>query len=498
MEEYQVLQLVVAILFEFFGPIICLALLCRGGFFLYKAFMLHKSLTASKGNSVAMQLELLRIKGSVIRTFSFLPCALLLYVLMVFEFTETWPMLIGFLLWGGIHHWGKSFQDRYNEQFKENFVAVELEAVFSNLQYEPAGIFNGDLLKKLDFFTDFTQTDGSDLITAEYKGKTFIQGDIRLQELIISKTRTDGEEKEQRNWHHVFSGRVMRFALNSVCPGPVQVVGHNFASAKVSGSRGDWQTVETELAAFGDVYEVFAKDPLDAMRVLTPQMIEVVFALHRAVDKPAALYFTDNSMYVFLASNRDAFDTSKGRTLLEERTLLRKDIALVTSVLDALYDNEHRAKLLAVPGEKADAGDSVLPPPAAEAASLIGNRVRNLAYLLGSVAFFIPLGAYLTSVVVTLSHFPMSFPVAFSSSGKVSLGSHVPTLVYLVVASIIIVPVTLLAGGAIRNAITIPFSGPGQGLGFLRCLASMVFSLVYCLAVLTPFWIHLLFLYGNI
>ena len=70
-------------------------------------------------------------------------------------------------------------------------------------------------------------------------------------------------------------------------------------------------------------------------------MIEGIFFLDKALGVPAAFYFIENTMVAFLATGREAFDASGSKTLLEERELLKRDVALVTGFLDTMYFKIH-------------------------------------------------------------------------------------------------------------------------------------------------------------
>ena len=82
--------------------------------------------------------------------------------------------------------------------------------------------------------------------------------------------------------------------------------------------------METELAAFEERFGVCAHDPLDAMCIMTPQMIEGIYFLDQKLDVPLAFSFKNGEMFVFMALTRDAFDVSGEKTLLEERELLER------------------------------------------------------------------------------------------------------------------------------------------------------------------------------
>ena len=115
------------------------------------------------------------------------------------------------------------------------------------------------------------------------------------------------------------------------------VVRRDFSAARVLSNPGSWQQVETELAAFEERFVVFAHDPLDAMRIMTPQMIEGIYFLDQKLDVPLAFRFKNGEMSVFMALTRDAFDVSGEKTLLEEQKLLEGNIRLIKGFLDTMY-----------------------------------------------------------------------------------------------------------------------------------------------------------------
>jgi hypothetical protein len=146
----------------------------------------------------------------------------------------------------------------------------------------------------------------------------------------------DGEEREETRHRDVFRGRATRFDFAEAFRGLVQVVEKDFSGARVVSERG-WVKVETELAAFNDDFRVFTQDPLNAMSVLTPQMIEGIFYLNKAVPGSLALHYMERDTRVFLATSRKSFEVSGGKTLLEEKALSRQDIESITGFLDTMY-----------------------------------------------------------------------------------------------------------------------------------------------------------------
>ena len=487
----EIVFVLLAFAFEFIGPFIVAALLIRGAFLAYNGIKLCRSLMASRGDEQAAQLEMLRVKGSLLRNFCFIPGAAVLYFGLSWNLDSRIIFLAAFLGCFSMYLWGGSLQKRYNENFKKTLVAIELGKVFDKLKYEADGVFEPDVLRDLNFFTEYAHMSGNDVIRAEYAGNPFSLGDIRLAvEVTVSS-----KGRRQTRLETVFTGRVMRFDFATPFRGPVQVVGRNFERARVKYASEDWETVETELDAFNEKYEVFARDPLDAMTVLQPQMIEAIFALDAAAGKPQAFYFTGNTMFVFQALNRDAFDTSH-KTLQEEKALLQKDIAFITNFLDTLHDRKHRAEVLEAAAAAATlVGISLT--PSSESMTRIGNSLRTFAKIAGKVAYFAPLAVYLVSICYIAMNFPDEFYLRYSSSGEISPEGFVPTSGYLLIGALFILPSVLAGGRCVQAALAGIVVGMGSGLGFVSCLAGAIGSCLRGVMILLPFWLHLFFLFIN-
>jgi hypothetical protein len=331
---------------------------------------------------------------------------------------------------------------RYNTGFKENFVTAELSKVFGNLEYKPNESFSGDEVGGLGFFAHGDRLGGSDFIEADYRGVHFSQSDLNVLE-VWTETEEDnnGNTREVERTRRVFGGRMMKFNFADAFRGDVQVISRDFSDARLFESSDGWQTVETELAEFGEHFRVFARDPLDAMAALTPQMIEGIYYLEGAVNVPVAFYFRGNSMYAFLATGRDAFEAS-GKTLLEARKLLQKDIGLVTNVMDTMYFRKQVGGEAPRSGEAGSAagfrprrGVSVPAPSLAGNLTRKGKRAASLAAANTGRAVF---ALYVASAIYTFFKLPDG--LVLSTDVTSPDATSAPTLVYLAVLTVFMLP----------------------------------------------------------
>lgn len=411
-----------------------------------------KSLDAFKGNETAKAMAKDRIKARFIRILGIFLWPVLvvaLSFLLADTSLEAAPgiIIIASSAVSGIFFiWSARIKKRYSDAFKENMVQVELAKVFENLNYEPQGQFDPAFIRNLQFFRSFDGCTGNDLIIADYNGLHFTQCDMGVMErYTVTVEDNNGNTHTEERWRDVFRGRAMRFEFADAFRGKVQVVSKDFDAARVRPSRGEWQSVETELAEFGKYFEVYAPDPLDAMAALTPQMIEGIFYLKKALDVPTALYFTGNMMIVFMALNREAFDVADKNTLLEEVQFLERDIALMTGFMEVMYFKRpaaaetNRSEIAA--SVAAAAGPSI-----AEKVVRQAGRGVSMARSLLSKAI---IAVYLVSAVYGFINLPGEMAAGFTSSGGEWVASpsapQVPTLAFLLVSGVFII-LTALSG----------------------------------------------------
>ena len=503
----DVLLLLGTIVLYFFGPVIVVGLLVWGFILLRRSIRLKKSLDASKGDEAARALELLRIKATMLKALS-IPAGLAGLVAGGALFGSAGMALQGALFTAAVFSlplslWSRSLTRRYNAGFKDTFVTAELAKTFDALDYKPEEHIDPAVIGELGFFNAFDGMQGDDLISAQYKGIRFEQSDMRLLTRHVTTETVNGETKDVVNWAMFFRGRAMRFDFVAPFRGEVQVVKRNFEQARVMSAREGWERVETELAALHDDYEVFAKNPLDAMAVLTPRMIEGIYYLDRTLQVPLALYFKGNSMFAFIALARDTFDASAKKTLLEEREFLQKDIALVTNFLETMYFKKQEGiepgteqpSMAEAPARKDGAGIPLPPPPVGAADSLrrAGYTLDRAAKSAGSAVAFLPLAIYAASVVYMLVNFPDGVWASYSSSGPPS-GDKVPTWGYVLIGSFLIVPSSLGGGLALAGVLNGLFRA-AVTLG--ERITGVVKGLFTAAMVLIFFWLHLLFLSVN-
>ena len=313
------------------------------GFIVWRIRLEGISRAASQGDPVAMDLERRRDSALWTALAAVLLGGMSLFVLRLFGAPIQWAFPIALLVFVLMLGWAWSIVLDYGQLFKWNFVAHEFARVFDDLEYDPLGHVSSWDVWLLNLFepppheiTSGGRVTGNDLIRASYKGLRFEQSDIQLHHTWIEMTQDRrGREVEVERSRLIFSGRAMSFNFAEPFRADVRVADRNFQGLGPTLSL--WREVRTELARFDDRFEVMTSDPLDALTILTPQMVEAIYRLRQAVGVPLVLLFRDSSMYAFLALKRDPFEASLWRTLSESRAQLRRDIKMTTDFLDTMY-----------------------------------------------------------------------------------------------------------------------------------------------------------------
>jgi hypothetical protein len=458
----EVIFVVLLIILRFVAPVLIVIGLVWALFAARRVYREIKSLRASRADEAAMSMEKNRIKARILKIIAVILLPAVGVTMIAIGLPERLASIMAIVCSGAFLGWSSVTKARYATDFKENFVQAELSKVFGNLQYTPDGRFDAESIAGLGFFAAADTVGGNDLIVADYKGLRFSQCDLGVMEkYYVTVEDSDGNTRQETRYRDVFRGRAMRFDFADKFRGKVQVISRDFGGAKVKSSRGGWQAVETELADFNDHFEVFAADPLDAMAALTPQMIEGIFFLDKALGVPMAFYFIENRMTAFLATGREAFDISGNKTLLEERALLKRDVALVTGFLDTMYfkpqevhaDGNGGAEAVRTSAEAriAAAGAAADAAAPSQAEKIMRKTRRAAGKTAGAVMTYTPyaiIAVYLASAVYALLKLPDGVRMGNSADAML-----VPTVGYLVAAGFFIIALALRSRRSLKGVL---------------------------------------------
>lgn len=303
----------------------------------------HKSFkeTAATGSTELMTVEKLRMKSQLL-DFLFVLAVIGLIVLGFFAIEPLFDAFgevgtYGYMILAGVVLVGfwlakLPVKQRYSNAFKENVVKKGLESVFDNMDFRPKEKLDEALVKGTALFGHYDTYSGNDYLSADYHGHHFLQSDIHLQEE-QEETYTDdkGNVRTRSVYVTIFRGRLMVFDYDAISKEPVQV---NDRRGKKSKNR---EEIQTELDAFNRQFSIIAPSPADALRILTPPVLEGIVLTREKLGYPLYLSFREDKLYVAFASG-DAFEAAGGDTTLsEQRKRVTDEIMTMLTLIDTLY-----------------------------------------------------------------------------------------------------------------------------------------------------------------
>jgi hypothetical protein len=228
------------------------------------------------------------------------------------------------------------------------------------INFEPDETLSGYTIEESSLFS-FVKQNGNDLLEAEYKGYHFSQCDT---ELIDEYTDIDENGHSSKSYRTVFRGRFMIIDYDIFTDEPVRVYERSkrlsekqlmreleedepglpsiggFVAGKIMsvlspGFEKD-KPVRTESSEFDSRFMIKTKSPVDALRILTPQMINGILETADRLDGELSFAFKNDKLYFAYENNKDLMEADKAgnKTLSEQKLRIQNEIKIITDFLD--------------------------------------------------------------------------------------------------------------------------------------------------------------------
>jgi hypothetical protein len=254
----------------------------------------------------------------------------------------------------------KTVYNKFNKEFKDNSVRVALSEIMTVINFEPEETYDNGTIDEANLFS-FVKKSGNDLLEAEYNGYHFTQCDL---ELIDEFTKTDKDGDTYKTERTVFKGRFMIIDYDIFTDEPVRVfqrakklserqlmreleedepglpsVGEFVAGKIMSvlspGFEKD-KIIRTESTEFDSRFEIKTKSPVDALRVLTPQMITGILEASDRLKGELRFAFANDKIYFAYENKKDLMEADKsgGKTIAEQKVRIQNEIKVITDFLD--------------------------------------------------------------------------------------------------------------------------------------------------------------------
>jgi hypothetical protein len=209
----------------------------------------------------------------------------------------------------------------YKTQFLPSILQSRLDKVFA---FEPQNGLALEIVVNSGIFPGFDFIATNDYLRASYKDVNFEYCDMQLQQ---ERTSTDSDGDTHTTIVTVFTGVFIVAEFDHFVNTPLFV--------RAGGGSGN---VATESEVFNRNFSVSCDEAVDALRILTPQMMDDLLKLREYCRKPISLAFFDDKIFFQTEPGRDLLEIAVDikKPIEESRKQIDKDIDFIIGILDRL------------------------------------------------------------------------------------------------------------------------------------------------------------------
>ncbi|MFP4478801.1 MAG: DUF3137 domain-containing protein [Candidatus Izemoplasmatales bacterium] len=226
---------------------------------------------------------------------------------------------------------GASAFVKVKKDFKETFLANMFEELIPGIEYRPNDgldkevVYSGEFLKKADRYYS------EDYLEGKIDDIDFISSDVRMEERRVRHTKNG----TQTYYVPYFVGRVFKFDFHKELRGSLQVL-----ESGSPYSRRRYKKVELESIDFNKKFNVFAEEELTAFYILTPDIMEAIFALEKRHPGNIGFSFLNQQLYLAINNNKNTFELKLFSKVSKEMIeSFRNDLLVIKDVIHTLKLN---------------------------------------------------------------------------------------------------------------------------------------------------------------
>jgi hypothetical protein len=241
--------------------------------------------------------------------------------------------------------WKQKYAE-FNKIFKNNVVLAIISEKMDVISYTPDSDMKKEEMDKSNLFREYNVHYGNDLLEAKYKNTHFRMCDTKH---IYQYTTYDENDKPTTHNIDRFKGRLMIIDYDAFCDTPVFVCEHTIdklnKSSPYSLDDSEVTMLSTESPEFDKMFYVKCESQTDALRILTPQVINGILDVRKKLDmyiKNIRFAYKDDKLYITLYSEKDFMEAAEmsGITVTEQYEFMKKEVNVITDLLDLLYLRE--------------------------------------------------------------------------------------------------------------------------------------------------------------
>ncbi len=274
------------------------------------------------------------VMAGIILTFIALVIA---YILgSFFEFIVAGYIILGSIIYRFLVH-------DYTHEFKHSVIKPLIHAIDNSLDYSPSLHISQHLFEHSNLFSKPDRVRGNDYV------KGMIDG-IRIEFSDIHAEKKTQNSKGKDNWVTLFQGLYIVAEFNKnfssqtvVLPDSAQstfgnLIGHWLQSN--NGARDE--LVKMDNPKFEEEFVVYSGDQIEARYILSHSLMEKLLSFRNKSDHPIHVSFKANHIYMAISYNKDLFEPSIFRSLLEYKVAMEyvKTLHLAVGIVEELKLNQ--------------------------------------------------------------------------------------------------------------------------------------------------------------
>ena len=238
----------------------------------------------------------------------------------------------------------KKMTKNYAREFKELIIAPLIKEIESSFNYQPYKYISPAYFNRAKFFTSNPdRTSGNDYVTGKIDGIEVTFCDFHAE-------KKHKDSKGRTSWSTMFQGLFVvtefpkKFHSSTiVLPDFAQNIFGDFIGSLLQANNfSRKQLVKMDSPEFEKNFVVYGDDQVEARYILTPAFMQRILNFKKRSQAPLYLSFRGNIMYMGISYNKDMFEPSVFRSLLEYKIAMEyvDTLHLVMGLVDDLKLNQ--------------------------------------------------------------------------------------------------------------------------------------------------------------
>ena len=232
----------------------------------------------------------------------------------------------------------------YASSFKTKVIEPLIREIDNNLRYNPTYMIEEHVFRNSKLFTNKID---------RYSGNDYVTGTIDSVDISFSDVHAEQRHKDSKgrtSWSTIFKGLFIITSFNKHFSNSTIILPDS-AEGIFGSLIGNWlqsnnftreQLVKMDDPEFEKEFVVYGSDQIEARYILTHSMMKRILDLKKKTGQPVYISFINGQMNLAIEYNKDLFEPSVFRSLLEYKVAMEyvKTLQLTIAIIEELKLNQ--------------------------------------------------------------------------------------------------------------------------------------------------------------